>query len=284
MSSVRTSRPTLSASAGLGCAALAVAISICSPSLAASTSMSPQNAKAIGFQGIWLGTETSTWTDPRYRTTAWSPDPATLFTPWGAKESKRLASPVTPGDCSPRNPAELVRSGGLGLFPTLIAQAGDQLLMTIEASVLPRRIYMDGRSHPKDLDSTWEGDSVGHWAGDTLVVDTIGVNGKARPLNGYVAGTVFATPGDYAPRLPISEQMHMVERIRLVGDGDYLEDQITITDPKSYTGSFKKTVYWNRRPDLEYLEYFCTDNVRQAGEVRQPDVEESAKQALTKGP
>ncbi len=116
------------------------------------------------------------------------------------------------------------------------------------------------------------------------MVDTIGVNGKSRPLNGYVAGVVFATPGDYAPRLPISEQMHMVERIRLVGDGDYLEDQMTITDPKTYTGSFKKTVYWNRRPDLEFLEYFCTDNVRPEGEVRQSDVERSAGKAPTKSP
>jgi hypothetical protein len=266
----------------LGCIALAAASSICRPSLAESTSMSPANANAIGFQGIWLGTTSTAWTDPLYRTTAWSPDPATMFTPWGARESKRLASPVTPGECNPYNPAFLV--SGISLFPTLIAQAGDQLLITWEGTMLPRRIYMDGRSHPKDLDPTWEGDSVGHWEGDTLVVDTIGVNGKARPLNGYVAGAVYALPGDYAPRLPISEQMHMVERIRLVGNGDYLEDRITITDPKTYTGSFSKTAYYNRRPDLPYLEYVCTDNPRPEGEVRQKDVEKAAAKSRTGEP
>jgi len=150
--------------------------------------------------------------------------------------------------------------------------------------MLPRRIYMDGRAHPKDLDLTWEGHSVGHWEGDTLVVDTIGVNGKARPLNGYVAGTVYATPGDHAPRLPISEQMHMVERIRLVGNGGYLEDRITVTDPKTYTGSFSKTAYFNRRPDLEYLEYVCTDNPRPEGEVHQKDVEKPGGKTRERGP
>jgi hypothetical protein len=262
--------------------ALTAAILICSLSLAESPSVPAANANAIGFQGIWLGTASTEWTDPLYRTTAWSPDPATMFTPWGAKESKRQASPVTPGACNPFNPAFLV--SGISLFPTLIAQAGDQLLITIEATMLPRRIYMDGRSHPKDLDPTWEGDSVGHWEGDTLVVDTIGVNGKARPLNGYVAGTVYATPGDHAPRLPISEQMHMVERIKLVGNGDYLEDRITITDPKTYTGSFSKVAYFNRRPDLQYLEYVCTDNPRPEGEVRQKDVDKAAGKSRASEP
>ena len=266
----------------LGCIALAITSSICGRSFAASTSTSPTSAKAIGFQGVWLGTATTAWTEPHYRTTTWSPDPASMFTVWGAKESKRLASPVTPGECNPFNPSFLV--SGNSLFPTLIAQAGDQLLITLEGTMLPRRIYMDGRSHPKDLDPTWEGHSVGHWEDDTLVVDTIGVNGKARPLNGYVAGTVYATPSDYAPRLPATEQMHMIERITLVGDGDYLEDQITITDPKTYTGSFSKTAYFNRRPDLPYLEYVCTDNPRREGEVRQKDVEKATAKPSAEGP
>ena len=39
-----------------------------------------------------------------------------------------------------------------------------------------RIIYMDGREHPKDLDTSYMGNSIGHWEGDTLVIDTIGLN------------------------------------------------------------------------------------------------------------
>jgi hypothetical protein len=76
----------------------------------------------------------------------------------------------------------------------------------------------------------------------------------------------------------------MVERIKLVGNGDYLEDRITITDPKIYTGSFSKVAYFNRRPDLQYLEYVCTDNPRPEGKVKQKDVEEAGAKSRAAEP
>jgi hypothetical protein len=93
---------------------------------------------------------------------------------------------------------------------------------------VPRRIYTDGRGHPpaEDMLPSWEGHSIGHLEGDTLVVDTIGVNGRTRPLNGYFAGGVNATPESLkAPRLPSSDQMHLVERFRLVGNGTSGSDE-----------------------------------------------------------
>ena len=76
------------------------------------------------------------------------------------------------------------------------------------------------------------GHSIGRWEGDTLVVDTIGTNGRAWPINGYVSGAV--TSGvDTAPRLPASDQLHVTERIRLAGGGQYLENEITVDDPKT---------------------------------------------------
>ena len=54
----------------------------------------------------------------------------------------------------------------------------------------------------------------------------------------------------------------MLERIRLVGGGEYLEDEITVTDPKTYTRQFTVKHYWQRRPDLDVLEYFCDDDNR----------------------
>jgi hypothetical protein len=75
-----------------------------------------------------------------------------------------------------------------------ILQGPNQIVILNEWQPVPRRIYMDGRDHPPDLDATWEGHSIGHWEGDVLVVDTAGLNGRARPLNGYVANAVNATP------------------------------------------------------------------------------------------
>jgi hypothetical protein len=56
--------------------------------------------------------------------------------------------------------------------------------------------------------------------------------------------------------------MHLVERIRLVGDGNLLEVNMTITDPKTYTRPFTSTGYFERRPDIDVQEYYCADNIR----------------------
>ena len=58
----------------------------------------------------------------------------------------------------------------------------------------------------------------------------------------------------------------MVERIRVVGGGEYLEDEITVTDLKTYTRSFTVKHYWQRRDDLDLLEYVCADNRRPGDE------------------
>jgi hypothetical protein len=79
-----------------------------------------------------------------------------------------------------------------------------------------RRIYTDGRPHPKgdDLLPSFMGHSIGRWEGDVLVVDTVGM----------MAGIYDQSEA------PHSDQIHLAERIRMV-DADTLEDQMTITDP-----------------------------------------------------
>ena len=208
--------------------------------------------------GVWLGTGNNpdADADPRYRNTPW---PALELTAWGAAESKRLTTSETPDECMPYGP--VAHMSATSLFPLEIARTTKGIVVMFEPSPLPRRIFMDGRAHPDELDATWLGHSVGHWEGETLVVDTVGTNGRGRPLNGYVAGAVYSKP-DTAPRLPVSDQLHMVERIRLVGGGEYLEDEITVTDLKTYTRPFTVKHYWQRRPDLDVLEYFCDDKNR----------------------
>jgi hypothetical protein len=202
--------------------------------------------------------------DPRFRNTPYPLDPD--FTEWGAAESRRLASTNTPGECNPWGPVAFM--GGSGLFPIQILQGPNVIVIHYEAITQPRRIYMDGRRHPPadELLPTFNGHSIGRWDGDTLVVDTVGTNGRTRPLNGYVSGSVLSSGVDTAPRLPGSEQLHVSERIRLVGGGQYLEDTINVEDPKTYRKPWSVKRYWQRRPDIDVQEYACEDNRRRDAE------------------
>lgn len=220
--------------------------------------------------GIWLGIgSTSPNSDPRWSNKPNTPPPE--FTAWGAEQSReqgRLGVELpTPGACEPVNPVMFV--GGGTLFPLQILQGHNQIVMLNEWVAVPRRIYTDGRVHPpaEDLLPSWEGHSIGRWEGDTLVVDTVGLNGRARPLNGYAANSVNATAESLkTPRLPASDQMHLVERFRLVGDGNILEVTRTVTDPKTYVRPFTSVVYLELRPDLDVQEYYCADNIRNKDE------------------
>ena len=165
--------------------------------------------------------------------------------------------------CQPGGP--IFAMWEFGLFPIEILETPDRLMIKPENIALPRRIYLDGRAHPADLDPTWMGHSIGRWDGDVLVVDTIGTNGKTRPING-VGSNAQVSSEDVKPRLPVSDQLHLVERLRVVANGQVLEDEMTITDPVMYTTPLVIKHYWQKRPDVEVLEYFC-------GEAPRPDDE-----------
>ena len=70
--------------------------------------------------------------------------------------------------------------------------------------------------------------------------------------------------------MPLSEELHLVERFTLVADGELLEDEITIDDPKTYTEPVVLKHYFQRRPDIDMLEYFCNDNPRRGDETLVP--------------
>ena len=102
-----------------------------------------------------------------------------------------------------------------------------------------RRIYTDGRGHPPDPDPTFHGHSIGHWEGDTLVVDTVGILPQT-----YIAVSE-------AVGLPNNGDMHIVERIHLVSK-DILHDDLEITAPHVLTRPWKTTRIFFRQRARKY--------------------------------
>ncbi len=95
----------------------------------------------------------------------------------------------------------------------------------------PRVIYLD-RGHPDPVDPSWNGDSIGHWEGDTLVVETVGLNGRS--------GAHFA---------PLTEKTRIVERIALAEGGKALVDRLTFTDPEVFAEPYSVSWTFDRMPN-----------------------------------
>lgn len=109
-----------------------------------------------------------------------------------------------------------------------------------------RRIRTDGSPHPADLEPSYNGDSIGHWEGPTLVVDTVGLRGD----------TMYENTG-----LPHSARLRIVERIHLAGP-DELVDELTFRDPEGLTGPWTAERHYRRRRDWRMLDYVCDENNR----------------------
>ena len=128
-------------------------------------------------------------------------------------------------------------------YPFRIVQTPKLMIMLYEGGAqVWRQIYMDGRQHPADCKPTRHGHSIGHWEGDTLVVDSVGFNGQAWLDE---AG------------LPTTESLHLIERFRRPDSG-HLEIENVIDDPKAYTKSWSFITY----PLVmkgELMEYVCRE-------------------------
>ncbi len=98
--------------------------------------------------------------------------------------------------------------------------------------------------HTKNMTPTWFGDSIAKWDGDTLVIDTIGFNGRTR----------LDTIGH-----PHSAQLHVIERYTRTDLG-HIAYEITIDDPVMYTQPWKNVRTFTLRPDWEIMEYSCEEN------------------------
>jgi hypothetical protein len=132
-------------------------------------------------------------------------------------------------------------------YPIQIMQNKKYLAFLFEQSTWFHIVYIDGRDHPTDVEPTWFGHSVGKWEGDTLVIDTIGFNGKTR----------LDTIGH-----PASDKLHVVEKMEMT-DPQHINYEITMEDPTYYSKPFKNTrVFTMMKPGQELIEYSCEENNR----------------------
>ncbi|MEP7351832.1 MAG: hypothetical protein ABI824_01235 [Acidobacteriota bacterium] len=101
-----------------------------------------------------------------------------------------------------------------------------------------------GKEHDPDKVATWFGDSVAHWDGDTLVIDTINFNGYTRlDTNGH----------------PQSDQLHLIEKLTRT-DAGHIAYEMTVDDPKTYTKPWTNVRIFTLRTDWEIQEYSCEEN------------------------
>jgi hypothetical protein len=129
-------------------------------------------------------------------------------------------------------------------YPFRIYSTPGVTLVLYEAVQAFRQIFTDGRPLPKDPNPAWMGYSVGHWDGDTFVVETSGFNDEAwLDNNGH----------------PGSEAMKVTERMRRKDFG-HLEMDVTIDDPKTYTKPWTVKLPFTLMPDAELIEYICSEN------------------------
>jgi hypothetical protein len=131
--------------------------------------------------------------------------------------------------------------------PRKIVQTKDLIVIMYEGNSGLRQIFLDGRPLPElneDLQPWWYGYSIGHWEGDTLVVESHGFR-----EDGWL--DVYGSP--------LTEQGKLIERWRRPDYG-HLEIDITVDDPKAYTEPFTVRVSHRVTIDQELIEFICNEN------------------------
>jgi hypothetical protein len=129
-----------------------------------------------------------------------------------------------------------------GFFLTEIELGNDIVTIRNEWFDVERTVHMDGRSHPPTSERSLLGHSIGHWDGDTLVVDTHNFADHRSP---------------YQTGVPSGPQKHVVERYALNDDGRSAAVEFMLEDPDYLAEPFTGTAEWIYRPDLEFFEFDC---------------------------
>jgi len=169
--------------------------------------------------------------------------PAADIQPWVAALSRRRLEEFGKDDpeitgCRPGGPRHITRAGLAKIVQT------SSLMVILYEDLAYRQIFLDGRQLPPDPNPDWMGYSIGHWEGDTLVVETAGFNDRTW--------LDFAGHGH-------TEALRMTERYRR-RDFGHMDLQVTLDDPKAYAKPWTVSAGGALAADTELLEYVCLEN------------------------
>jgi hypothetical protein len=136
------------------------------------------------------------------------------------------------------------------VWPIAMVQTPTVIFMISGFMNSVRMIYTDGRAHtdPDIVIRSFNGESIGRWEGDTLVVDT----------RNFVDDHHWIDNG-----IPASDALRIVERIRMINNGSHLEIEYTASDPKSWEGEWKWTKRWRRVNDADITEAECLPDLNE---------------------
>lgn len=190
------------------------------------------------LEGVWLG-QSGDAPPPWFADTANLTDKARKAEAYSREMSAKGTPLVTlAARCRPMQ-AQLI---GRDLFPASVTQT-EKLVVILNEEGRGRWVIQMDRKHPEDLKPSYWGDSIGHWEGDSLVVETVGFNGE-EPL--------------------LSTQARIVTRIRKIEGGRKLEIKQTTIDPVNFVNPVERIGYSLWRPDLQVLEFQCEENMEGA--------------------
>lgn len=174
--------------------------------------------------------------------------PMPPFTPSAAKEYQHhlemMAKGMPIGNTAARCRPMQAIAVGADLFPAEIVQTPGQIVILNEEGRTRWQIQMN-QQHPKNLQPSFWGHSVGRWEGDTLVVDTVGFNGQFDFL---------------------SPRARIISRIRKIDGGGRLEIKTITEDPVNYAKPFERSGVSAWHPELTLLEFQCEENLEGAKE------------------
>ncbi|MDB5682559.1 MAG: hypothetical protein JWM38_1866 [Sphingomonas bacterium] len=202
-------------------------------------------AKLPDWSGTWQP-DWSTLYGPRTGPTpSFTPAAAQTLAAFKAKQAKGENLQTEAANCVPNGMPQIMRMP----YPIEFIFSPGRVTIAIETYSQVRRIYTDGRALPEDPDPTYNGSSVGRWEGDTLIVDTIGLNPATSIL----------------PGIHPTEQTRIRETFRLEKP-DMMLATTTITDPTLFAQPFELKQAYVRHRDWDIREYVCQENNRDAAD------------------
>jgi len=193
---------------------------------------------------------TGTWLHMRGESERFDPPAGFKLTPEAQKHYDAAQKAIADGKIY-KNDIGLCWPAGVPIMMTRVwpidmIQMPTSIFMIQELMNSLRVVYMDGRPHtdPDIAVRSFNGESIGHWEGDTLVIDTINFVDDHHWIHDRSG-------------IPGSDALHIVERIRMQNNGNRLEVEYTLTDPKVFVGDWKMTKHWDRVTDRDIAEVEC---------------------------